>query len=243
MGDTATTSVLGRKLRGDDLEIMARVPLFAGLTPEALADIAGQSKVSRVPRGSTLFHQGDPAAVLHVLLDGQVALMAAVEGGGEQTMLEILDAGESFIAAALLTGKPYLMSAVTLTPCRLMEIPRNPLLSSLRSNPDLALAMLASLSRHFRLLIQEVKDLKLKSASQRLALYLMGLTPRRRGTVTLRLPHNKSLIAARIGVRPETLSRAFAQLKTHEVVVDGHTVCIGDLTKLGRYCHEGREVV
>lgn len=232
-----------RRVRGDDLDIMARVPLFAGLTPDALEDIAGLSQISRLPRGATLFRQGDEAKVLHVLLDGQVALMAGVEGGGEQTMLEILDAGESFIAAALLTGKPYLMSAMALTPCRLMEIPRAPLLERIKANPDLSLAMLASLSRHFRLLIQEVKDLKLKSASQRLALYLMGLTPRRRGSVTLRLPHNKSLIAARVGVRPETLSRAFAQLKSQGVGVDGQMVTIADLGRLGRYCHEGREIV
>ncbi|OAN60934.1 cyclic nucleotide-binding domain-containing protein [Magnetospirillum moscoviense] len=240
---STTPSGEARRIHGDDLQIMARVPLFAGLTPEALVDIAGQSQVSRVPRGATLFRQGDAAKVLHVLLEGQVALMAGVEGGGEQTMLEILDSGESFIAAALLTGKPYLMSAMALAPCRLMEIPRDALLTRLRANPDLALAMLASLSRHFRLLIQEVKDLKLKSASQRLALYLMGLTQRRRGSVTLRLPHNKGLIAARVGVRPETLSRAFAHLKGQGVGVDGQMVTIADLARLGRYCHEGREIV
>ena len=40
--------------------------------------------------------------------------------------------------------------------------------------------MMGAMARHFRQLVREVKDLKLKSASQRLALYLMGLTPRRR---------------------------------------------------------------
>jgi CRP/FNR family transcriptional activator FtrB len=244
MSDVTTTTLNeARQFHRDDLEIMAKVPLLAGLTPEALSDFADHSSVGRIPRGATLFRQGEQAKVLHVLLDGQIALMATVEGGGEETMLEILDAGEAFIAAALLTDKPYLMSAVALTPCRVMEIPRDALLTRIRANSDLALAMMGSLARHFRLLIQEVKDLKLKSASQRLALYLMGLTPRRRGAVTLRLPHNKSLIAARVGVRPETLSRAFAHLKSHGVAVNGHTVAIADLTKLGRYCHEGREIV
>ena len=243
MNELSASAADNRPIRSEDLAILAKVPLFAGLTSEALTAIAAQSRVSRIPRNTTLFSQGDAAKVLYVLMEGQVALMAAVEGGGDETMLEILNSGESFIAAALLTGKPYLMSAVTLTPARIMEIPRESLLASIRGNPDLALAMLASLSRHFRLLIQEVKDLKLKSASQRLALYLMGLTPRRRGTVSLRLPHNKSLIAARVGVRPETLSRAFAQLKVHGVSVKGHAVVIADLGQLGRFCHEGREIV
>lgn len=232
----------------DELEVVARAPLFSGLPVEVLERLAACARVTRCPRGTQLFAQGDEALVLHVLLEGQVGLLGSVggdEGGkaAEQTMVEILDAGEAFVAAAVLTAKPYLMGAVTLSPCRLLEIPRDNLLADLRASPDLALAMLGSMARHFRMLVREVKDLKLKSASQRLALYLMGLTTRRRGSVILRLPHNKSLIAARVGVRPETLSRAFAQLRGHGVVVDGHTVAIADLAALGRHCHEGVELV
>lgn len=219
-------------------------PLFAGLPEDVLARLAANAKVRHCPRGTQLFAQGDEAQVLHVLLAGQVGLVGAVEAeSDDRTVLEILDPGEIFVAAAVLTGRPYLMGAVTLSPCRLLEIPRDSLLADLRASPDLALAMMGAMARHFRQLVREVKDLKLKSASQRLALYLMGLTARRRGSVIIRLPHHKSLIAARIGVRPETLSRAFAQLRGHGVAVDGHTVAIADLAALGRYCHEGREQI
>lgn len=233
--------------RGDELEVVARAPLFSGLPADVLERLSAHARVSRVPRGTPLFQQGDRAEVLHVLLDGQVGLLGSAGGPEgrepEQTVVEIMDAGEAFVFAAVLTGKPYLMGATTLSPCRLLELPREPLLAEIRSSPDLALAMMGSLARSFRHLVREVKDLKLKSASQRLALYLMGLTARRRGSVIVRLPHNKSVIAARVGIRPETLSRAFAQLREQGVVVDGHTVAIADLNALGRYCHEGAEVV
>lgn len=239
----STTTAPPDGLRGEDVDLLARVPLFAGLDRPTLARLAGVARVTRAPRGCRLFAQGDEARVLHVLLDGQVGLFGKVEDQGDDTLIEILDAGEAFVAAAVLTGKPYLMAASALVPIRVLELPRQELLDDLRASPDLALAMLGSLARHFRLLVQEVKDLKLKSASQRLALYLLGLTGRRRGAAILRLPHNKGLIAARIGVRPETLSRAFAQLRALGVVVDGHNVAIADLAALGRYCHEGREEV
>lgn len=230
-----------------DIPIL-RVPLFAGLPDEVLGRLAASAKVTRCPRGTQLFAQGDQAQVLHVLLDGQVGLLGAVEADAEdkpaeRTMVEILDAGEVFVAAAVLTDMPYLMGAVALAPCRLLELPRDALLAELRASPDLSLAMMGAMARHFRMLVQEVKDLKLKSASQRLALYLMGLTARRRGSAIVRLPHNKTLIAARIGVRPETLSRAFAQLRGHGVVVDGHSVAIADLAALGLFCHEGAELI
>lgn len=225
-----------------------RVPLLAGLPDDVLARLAATAKMVRCPRGTHLFTQGEEARVLHFLLEGQVGLLGAVEADAEgkpaeRTVVEILDAGEVFIAAAVLTGLPYLMGAVTLAPCRLLELPRDALLAELRASPDLALSMMGAMARHFRMLVREIKDLKLKSAGQRLALYLMGLTTRRRGSVIVRLPHNKTLIAARVGVRPETLSRAFAQLRGHGVVVDGHTVAIADLAALGRFCHEGAELV
>ena len=240
---TTVTAASAGDVKSEDVDILARVPLFAGLDPPTLTRMARVARVARAPRGARLFAQGDAALVLHVLLEGQVGLFGKVEDQGEDTLVEILDAGEAFVAAAVLTGKPYLMAASALTAVRVLELPRQALLDDLRASPELALAMLGSLARHFRLLVQEVKDLKLKTASQRLALYLLGLTSRRRGAAIIRLPHNKGLIAARIGVRPETLSRAFAQLKGHGVVVDGHNVAIAELSELGRYCHEGREIV
>jgi len=233
---------------GSALDVMTRAPLFAGLPADVLARLAAGARAVRAPRGTKLFDQGDEAQVLHVLLDGQVGLLGGIEAAageppGEQTVVEILDAGEAFVAAAVLTGRPYLIGAMTLSPCRILEIQREALLAELRASPDLSFAVMGSLAKHFRMLVREVKDLKLKTAAQRLALYLLGLTTRRRGSVILRLPHNKGLIAARIGVRPETLSRAFAQLRAHGVVVDGHTVAIADLGALGRFCHEGAEII
>lgn len=225
-----------------------RVPLFAGLPDDVLRRLFATARITRCPRGTQLFAQGDHAQVLHVLLDGQVGLLGAVEADAEdkpaeRTVVEILGAGEVFVVAAVLTELPYLMGAEALTPCRLLELPREEVMAELRGSPELALAMMGAMARHFRTLVSEVKDLKLKTASQRLALYLMGLTVRRHGSAIVRLPHIKSLIAARIGVRPETLSRAFAQLRDHGVVVDGHSVAIADLAALGRFCHEGVELV
>lgn len=237
------TPVAGvRSLRAEDFAIVARLPLFSEIPTHILAHITGESSVVRFARGETVFNQGEDAHYLHVLLDGEVGLMGSI-ADGEPTMVEILKPGEQFITAAVLTRKPYLMSAVALHPARILLLPGDRLRRDVREQSDLALAMLTSLSKHFRMLVREIKDLKLKSAAQRLALYLLGLTPRRDGSTIVRLPLNKSLIAARVGVRPETLSRAFAQLKERGVVVDGHVVAIGDIPALRAYCHEGEELI
>lgn len=228
-------------LRPEEIAVVARVPLFSGLPPESLPAILAEARVVRHPRGRALFHQGDEARALHVLLEGQVGLTGSVKGG--ETVVEILDAGEAFIIAAVLTGKPFLMGATALTQCRVLELPREPLLDAIMGSPCLALSMLTSLARHFRMLVREVKALKLQTASQRLAAYLLGLTPKRRGSAILKLPHNKGVIARRVGVRAETLSRVFATLRDQGVVVDGNTVAIVDVARLSRFCHEGEDAV
>lgn len=228
-------------LRADEIAVVARVPLFSGLPAESLPAILGEARVVRYVRGKYLFHQGDEPHALRVLLEGQVGLTGSSDGG--ETVVEIMDAGEAFIIAAVLTGKPFLMGALALTPCRVLELPREPLLKAIMGSPDLALSMLTSMARHFRMLVREVKVLKLHTASQRLAGYLLSLTTKRRGSAILRLPHNKGLIAQRVGVRAETLSRVFTTLRDQGVVVDGNTVAIVDLARLGRFCQDGEDVV
>lgn len=241
-GERVGADDTARSLTSEDLSTISRLPLFCTLSDEGLRQVTSDAKILRFSKGEFLFHQGESARWLHILIDGQIGLIGSVSGG-EETIVEILKSGEVFIAAAVLTGKPYLMSAKALSPTRLLLLPADRLLSDLRENPDLALAMLASLAKHFRLLVTEVKDLKLKTASQRLAQYLMSLTPKREGSTILHLPHNKILIAGRVGVRPETLSRVFQALKSEGVVSENLNVAIADLKRLSEFCQEGDEII
>lgn len=229
-------------LRPEDLAAAARLPLFCDLPPDALAAITVEACVTKYQRNDVIIHQGDVPTALRVVLDGQVGLTGTVTDGGE-TVVEILKPGEMFIAAAVLTEKPFLMSAVALEPSRILSLPGERFRRDVRERSDLAFLMLASMAKHFRMLVREVKDLKLKSASQRLALYLLGLTSKREGSTIVRLPHSKGIIAARVGIRPETLSRAFAHLRQRGVAVDGHAVAIADIPALRIYCHEGEEII
>ncbi|CAA6604778.1 cAMP-binding protein-catabolite gene activator and regulatory subunit of cAMP-dependent protein kinase [Rhodospirillaceae bacterium LM-1] len=231
-----------RGLTANDLATFSSLPFFCELGEPCLRKMTQEAKVVRYQRGDILFHQGEEAKWLHILLDGQIGLVGSASGGDE-TIVEIFKNGEVFIAAAVLTKKPYLMTAKALTTSRLLLVPGDKLLSELRDNSDLSLAMIISLAKHFRTLVREIKDLKLKSASQRLALYLMGLTPRREGSVIMHLPHNKNVIAGRVGIRPETLSRLFQTLKQYGVVCESQTVAITDLGILAAFCQEGDEIV
>jgi CRP/FNR family transcriptional activator FtrB len=100
----------------------------------------------------------------------------------------------------------------------------------------LAVAMTRALARHWRLLVRQIKELKLKSASQRLGSYLIAKAPVRAGATSFRLAEERKMIAARLGMTPESLSRAFAQLKTAGVSGRGRHIEIADVSTLSAHC-------
>lgn len=234
--------VPGRRMHSEEIARMQEVPLFAQLPPQLLNSILAEAVVERYAPGDTLFRQDELPHFLHIVMQGEIGLFGAV-GNGHETVVEILKKGDVFITAAVLMNRPYLMSARTLLPSRVLLLPAERLRLDALSVPGLAQAILDSLSTQFRVLVRELKTLKLKSTPQRLALYLLSRTVKRGGTTVLWLPYTKSLIAARIGIRPETLSRAFSALRQHGVRVEGVRVVIEDVSALAEFCNQQEEII
>ena len=56
------------------------------------------------------------------------------------------------------------------------------------------------------------------------------------------LPYDKVLIAGRLGIKPESLSRAFARLRGTGVMVKQNHAAIADVKKLREYVEKDRAV-
>ncbi|MBI3516252.1 MAG: cyclic nucleotide-binding domain-containing protein [Proteobacteria bacterium] len=216
------------------LEVLGDVPAFAALPDPVLRRLARQAEALVLPAGATLFEQGAMPTHLHVLLDGQVGLLG-VGADGQTTVVEVLRPVDQFVLAAVLTDAPYLMAARTLEPVRLYLIDAATLRQLVEAEPQLAVAMIVSLSRHFRMLVRQVKDLKLRSTAQRLGCYLLELARQQGDPARLKLPYDKQLLAARLGTTPENLSRAFATLRDHGVRTSGATVSLGRPARLAEF--------
>jgi CRP/FNR family transcriptional activator FtrB len=216
------------------LALLGEVPVFAALPDDVLRRLAASAETLALPAGAMLFEQGAMPRHLHVLLEGQVGLLGA-DREGQTTIVEVLRPVDQFILAAVLTDAPYLMSARALSPVRLHLIDAAILRSAVASAPELAVAMIVSLARHYRMLVRQVKDLKLRSTAQRLGVFLLGLAREQGGPARLTLPYDKQLLAARLGTSPEHLSRAFATLRAHGVRTVGATVHIDDAARLSAF--------
>ncbi len=135
----------------------------------------------------------------------------------------------------VLEGAPYLLRARAVVESRLLLLPAAALRKAMAEEPALALGLLSCLAQQFRRMTRQVKNLKLRTTTERLACYLLALAERQGGKAVT-LPYDKGAIAAELGMARESLSRAFAVLADDAIEVAGASVRIRDRAALRRCC-------
>ena len=220
------------------MALLRNAALFQRLSERTVGAMLAGSNPRSVARGTTLFLQDEPADRFYLVLDGWVKLYRVTPGGVE-SVINVVAAGETFAEAAMFASARFPVTAETATDCRLLSIGRAAFTRALESDPGAAMAMLASLSMRLRFHVQQIEKLQVKSTAQRVGDFLLQFCPRGPGNATFGLPFDKSLIARRLGMKPETFSRALAKLRAIGVGTHGATVTVDDLDRLRSYCEEG----
>jgi CRP/FNR family transcriptional activator FtrB len=214
------------------VDLIGTVPLFERLDTDLRARLDAITTVVSVAPDAVLSQQGAMPEALHVLLDGQVAL-SSTAADGTIALIEVLHPIDHFVLASVLSRLPYLMTARAVTRARLLAIDAAGLLDLVEHEAQLANTLLRSVSREFRTMVRQVRDLKLRTAAQRLGCYLLArVKDGEAHRADFRLPFDKGLLAARLGCRQENLSRAFATLRAYGVETHGSRVILHDIPKL-----------
>ncbi len=214
------------------VDLIGTVPLFERLDTDLRARLDAITTVVSVAPDAVLSRQGAMPEALHVLLDGQVAL-SSTAADGTIALIEVLHPIDHFVLASVLSRLPYLMTARAVTRARLLAIDAAGLLDLVEHEAQLANTLLRSVSREFRTMVRQVRDLKLRTAAQRLGCYLLArVKDGGAHRADFRLPFDKGLLAARLGCRQENLSRAFATLRAYGVETHGSRVILHDIPKL-----------
>jgi CRP/FNR family transcriptional regulator, dissimilatory nitrate respiration regulator len=226
------------KVNPDILRQVTRVPLFAGLPADSVSDLLSESQVIRAEAGTQLFNQGEPASRFYVQLDGQVELFVLTQDNRE-SVIDILAGGETFAEEAIFDTGVYPVGAKVVSDARLIVVEAQPFMDRLSEEFHLVVAMMGGMSRHLRVLLYQISELKLKSTAQRLGGFLLSLTEEEAGEVRVTLPYDKRLLANRLGMKPESLSRALAKLRDTGVADKDGQVTIQDVAELRDYCLEG----
>jgi len=224
-------------LSEEDLDLVAETPVFADLDRTTLALLLRDARIRNVCRGELLFTQGDEVTAFFVVLDGWMKIFRLTPSG-EEAVVGVFTRGQSFAEAAAFTGGVYPASCEAATDGRLLRVSSNNLLEHIRNSPEVGLAMLASTSRHLHMLVHQIEQLKAHTGAQRVAEFLASLCPVEEGPCTIGLPYDKVLIAGRLGMKPESLSRAFARLKPLGVTIRQNHAAIADVARLVQFAGE-----
>ena len=222
----------------EDRRLATGSGLFNRLNPRAADQLLRHASIRSYSKGEFVFRTGESPQSAYLVLKGCVALTGQTNEG-RNTVVEFLEPGQSFVLAAVALDRPYLLSARAATEIRLLQIPADRIRALIQSNHDFAAAMVDMLSHHWRELVGQITDLKLKSSSQRLGAYLLTLATGPSSS-EVRLPSERQLVAARLGMTPESLSRAFARLRPLGVLGHGQSVTIKDAKRLRSFC-DGRD--
>ena len=217
-------------MRPADLPQVRRLQLFESMSSSNFETLVQAAYLQTFPARLDLITEGDPADFLYIVIEGSVELYAR-SNGREATMAMVRPVG-TFILAAVLKDAAYLMSARTGQRSKILLIPSENIREAFQKDAAFARAIVGELANCYRGVVKEHKDLKLRTAVERLANRLLRYHKDQGETGFIELPHDKRTLASMLGMMPENLSRAFNTLKPYGVEVEGATITLTDLKAL-----------
>jgi CRP-like cAMP-binding protein len=168
-----------------------------------------QCWVLAAPRGTNVVQRGMHLPGVFALAYGSVKLALSCEDA-EERVVSLVSAGQTFGEAKALLGRAARSTAIALVDSKLVVIPSAAILNLMEREPRFARALVYVLADRTLDLLAEVESATQRGA-QRLAAYLVTLADGNGGD-TVHLPVSKTLVAARLGVKKETLSRLLREL-------------------------------
>ena len=218
-------------------ELLRRVPLFAELDDVALQLVASRCVARTASRGTLLFTAGEACRGLYIVESGRVRVFRTSPDGREQ-VLHVDGPGRPIAELPLVDGGMYPASAMTMEDARLVFLARADFERLYRSSPDIADAIIRSLGRRLRHLVQVAETLAFRDVAARLALLLAGFADesevRTDAGVEVTLARSQRELALEIGAARESVSRALKQLARRGLIVplDGDRLLVPDVDQL-----------
>ena len=226
------------RLPNEIYKAIARNSLLMRSLPEQHVEMLLSKAIWRhYDRGETLFLQDETATAIHIVLDGWVKLYRMTPNGNE-AVVSVFTRGESFGEAVALRNMPYPVSGESATQSGVMHIPTGVPVDLIKRNAEVGLSILSATFNHLHSLVSQLEQLKAQTGAQRVAEFLLALSNCDSGACTVKMPYDKVLIAGKLGMKPESLSRAFSRLKQIGVTIEKNHAQIKDIGALHGYVED-----
>ncbi len=132
-----------------DAANLRSVPLFSSLDAKATAELGKYLTIHDYPKSATIFRTRDPGDAMYLVDVGKVAISITDADGHIVTLAE-LGPGDFFGEMAMLDGQGRSANAVATEDARLAKLTRDDFLTFMRSDPQITLELLTSLTARLR---------------------------------------------------------------------------------------------
>ncbi|MFZ0636835.1 MAG: Crp/Fnr family transcriptional regulator [Candidatus Acidiferrales bacterium] len=205
---------------------------FCQLSPKATKDFDAIKSSSAYPESAILFLEKQESRGVFVLCEGEVKLSIS-SSEGKTLILRIAKPGEILGLMAVLSGKPYEVSAETLRPSQIAFVRRDDFLRFMAQHPEASAGMVRQLSSNYHGACEQLRSVGLSlSAHEKLAKLLLDWSAGAEQTtlgsrITMPLTHEE--IAEFIGSTRETVTRTLSDFRNrHLVTLKGSTLMISN---------------
>ena len=220
----------------DSTFFLKSLPFFKGLSDVDMDYLVQSACTKTYPKKSSVFIQGDTANRFFVVMSGWVKLYQLTSEGAE-SVLALFTRGDTFGEALLFDSSSYPYNAATVQTAKIIEIPIKVLKDCTERNLDFSLRLMKTMSHHIQRLQLENEHLSVMTTTQRVGCFLMQMCLGMEICAGhLKFPYDKHLAAARLGMQPETFSRALKDLQKIGVQIVKNDIMIQDHNALEEFC-------
>ncbi|MBY3380936.1 MULTISPECIES: Crp/Fnr family transcriptional regulator [Rhizobium] len=216
-------------------QIVRDARIFRGLDQGVAGLLQELVEVRAFQAGEAIFREGQAAAEVFYLMHGLVRLVKR-ELSGREADICVLEPGEMFADHLVVGGGVHPHTALAAEATEVAAFDLAGLRELALRHPPLLANLALIVSEHLLAALDCVAADRLQTASQRVANYFLSRCPAEASCFTFRLPYQKRILAGKLGLAPEALSRAFATLGGRGVDVRGRTVTVDDVNLLRTLC-------
>jgi CRP-like cAMP-binding protein len=208
---------------------LLKLPIFQGLSEQQLAPLLATMQVKQYHKGEMVSFNADEHSKLYINFEGLFKL-SKINERGDEIVLRIVD--KKSIVSPMHFSQYYDVVADFITNTTLFYFPEESIGKMMADNHQFSLNIVQFMADGVQALMLIAEVLQLKTAKEKVGWYLVHSKVNN----TFKLPYPKSLIAAYLGMRPESFSRALGELKKDGVTLDNKKIKLHNGDELCSYC-------
>lgn len=208
----------------DPAELLARVPVFADLSPADLRQISSLSHPRRFAAGETVFREGDSSNTCYLVRSGHARAIRE-HADGRQIALATFGPGDIFGELAMFDDERRSATVEAIDALDVLAILGPDMRRMMLRRPQLAVALAASLSRRLRTTNERLSSQSFQTVQSRVASVIANLVDQAvaegASAVDVPITATQADLAMLAGSSRESASRFLATLERAGVISQG----------------------